>query len=276
MELSMGSCVREVRPEYRPYNLEPGDRLDRTACLTVCERLFRMDAALAGDQLTDAEREALVREAKKMCWKLEPGHDTLSEPIEVEVRSVPVHMYGNALRHYYLRVEDVLDVHPGTNHLLALAWWHNSTQQESDGFERRLFLCGQCFDAFLSNVWTSSERFNIVYNNCDQMLNRCEQSTGLGVFLIVISMFLLFGDVFGAAMLLLAFVLFALTCRRWYGSAMYAFRHPHYRHVYLCQHAEQPHGAWGETASRRLHEPEDGGVGFAENAKVAVHSSAEH
>lgn len=248
----MKSCDRHrrtVKPEYQPYNLEPDERLDRRTCLSVCERLFRLDAESVEEQLSATERDALVAEAKKMCYKLEPGHDTLADPIEVAVRSVPVHMYGNALRHYYLRVEDVLEVHPGTNHRLALAWWHNTTQQDADSLERRLFMCGHCFDAFVSNVWTSSERFNIVYNNCDQMLNRCEQSTGLGVFLIFISMYLLFGDFLGACSLLMAFALYALACRRWYGSTTYVFGHPHYRRVYLCPHAEQPHfgdafGAW--------------------------------
>lgn len=205
--------------ELRYFRLEDGQQLNRNSCVRVCERFFARDAAAAAAHATVKDddsggvSEQLLAQAKKMYEKLQPEHDTISDPITVEIRSVPVKMYCNALRHYYVRLEDVLEVHPGVKHRLALAWWHNTTVLESDVHERSLKLCGTCCDELLDYLWNGSERFNIVWNNCDQLLNRCEQSFALGVLLINCLWFPLLDDYLGL-LLMLSSMLFFLYVRR--------------------------------------------------------------
>jgi hypothetical protein len=175
----------------------------------------------------------LVESAKKLCYKLEAEHDSLAEPIDLTVRSVPVRMYGNVLRHFYVRVEDVLDVHPGTKHRLALAWWHNTTVLDTDVQERELSLCGSCCDEFLEYVWTGSEQFNIIWNNCDQILNRCEQSFVLGLLVLQVLWYPLFHDLLGFLISLAVLGLFLVLRvqanirhpREWRCGERYCCRH---------------------------------------------------
>lgn len=187
-------------------SLEPGESFDRRSCLRVCATLFERD--VTNDVVE--HHHGLLEDAKKLCYRLRTEHDSRADPIHVTVRSVPVPVYANLLRHYYVRVEGVLDVHPGTSQRLSLAWWHNTTVLETDRQERELRLCGTCCDEFLDSVWRGSERFHIVWNNCDQMLNRCEQSFALGVLAVQLLWYPLFGDFVGLLVSLLAVLLFAV------------------------------------------------------------------
>lgn len=229
------SCKRRTTrsndDEYANFRLEKGERLNRASCLNFCTRSFETDAGACTDE---EEKKTVVNVARKsLCAKLEPEHDTLVNPISVVVRSVPVKMYGNILRHYYVRVEDVLDVHPGTNHRLALAWWHNTTVQENDVHERSLRLCGNCCDQFLDNVWEQSERFNIIWNNCDIMLNRCEQSFVLGLLIVNALWFPLFRDFIGMSVIFACILVYCLVR---YRQNQLKFHDRNCDKIYYCPH----------------------------------------
>lgn len=195
------------------HRIEKDERLCRMTCLRVCNKFFEFynRTTDADDDNYDEDAQQLrIDQARKLCYKLEAEHDSRRDPICLTVRSVPVPVYGNILRHFYVRVEDVLDVHPGTRHRLALAWWHNSTALDTDVRERELRLCGDCCDEFLDHVWRGSERFNIIWNNCDQMLNRCEQSFVLGLLVLQILWYPLFQDIVGFLLSVLALLVFFL------------------------------------------------------------------
>jgi hypothetical protein len=217
---------------YADFRLEEGERLNRASCRKFCLRAFESDAPR---ELPETEKSAILSAAHNLCAKLEPEHDTIADPLSVVIRSVPVKMYANVLRHYYVRVEDVLDVHPGTNHRLALAWWHNTTVQENDVHERSLRLCGQCCDHFLDHVWESSERFNIIWNNCDIMLNRCEQSFIIGILVLNALWFPLFGDFVGLALLLLCTLIYFIVK---YRQNQFKFHDRNCDKIYYCSHVK--------------------------------------
>lgn len=233
------------------FRLEEGEQLSRASCLVVCERFFAKDlreataaaSAAASDQsaaastqaisLSAEQRSSLLAATHKLCDKLRAEHDTLADPIRLEIRSVPVSMYAHALRHYYLRVEDVLEVHPGVKHRLALAWWHNTTVTEPDVHEKTLRLCGRCCDELLHYTWQRSERFNIIWNNCDQMLNRCEQSFVIALMLVNTLWFALFCDYVGFVLFLLCSLVLLLLRRR---ENTRVYRDHECDRLYVCPH----------------------------------------
>lgn len=240
------------------YTLEAGEQLNRSTCLRVCEALFLKDISdlakssnntnamderskdtaveTASTMITiDAEqREKLLNAAKFLYEKLRPEHDTSnSEPIYVEIRSVPVSMYANALRHYYVRVENVFEVHPGVRHRLALATWHNITVSENDVHERSLELCGNCCDDFLAYAWQRSEKFNILWNNCDQTLNNCQQSFVISFMLINTLWFTVYQDLLGFVCLCTFSMLLILLLRH---QNLYGSMDRNCGRVYVCPH----------------------------------------
>lgn len=213
------ACLPE---ELESFHLESGECLNRKSCIRVCNRFFREDAGLAED-LTEDDKERLLRNAKKRYEKLLPEHDAINDPITIEIRSVPVSMYGNVLKHYYARVENLLDVHPGTRHTLALSWWHNTTALDTDVHERLLMVCGDCCDEILDHLWRGNENFNIIWSNCDILLNRCEQTFLIIVFVLNLVWYPLFHDYLGMLVLVLCLIVFiALRYRQnvyWYRDA---------------------------------------------------------
>lgn len=250
------------------FSLEHGDKLCRRTCATVCRRFFRkavcfddngeveLDAITAADVRAATlgseswardeadQRLALLRNVEALCAKLTADEGAAADgtvdlqTIDVQIRSVPVQMYGNALRHYYLRIENLLDVHPGTRHRLALAWWHNATMLETDSHERSLRLCGECCDRLLDYVWRGSESFNMLWGNCDQLLNHCRQSFVLGMLVFSMLWYALFHDAAGSFIMIAVSVLVFLLSRR--ANSRHA-AHRNVDRLYVCQHLLAAH-----------------------------------
>lgn len=201
------NCNARVSKELENFHLEQGECLNRESCIRVCDRFFQQDIRLL-ERLSIEDREEILESAKKRYEKLLPEHDSKADPITIEIRSGPVSMYGNVLKHYYARVENLLDVHPGTRHTLALSWWHNTTALDTDVHERFLMVCGGCCDEILDHVWKGNENFNIIWSNCDILLNRCEQTFIVTVFVLNIVWYPLFHDYLGLVFLVVCLVVF--------------------------------------------------------------------
>jgi hypothetical protein len=235
MSLTQGSRSKKKTAEsdeYAEHRLPDGERLTRASCLRMCIRFFEKEVENAGLD-DEKQKERAMEMVGALCAKLDGSYNTIADPITLVIRSVPVRMYANVLRHYYLRVEDVLDVHPGTNHRLALAWWHNSTVQENDVHERSLRLCGECCDQFLDQVWQKSERFNIIWNNCDIMLNRCEQSFIIGILLLNTLWYPLFRDYMGLLLLVVCLIVYAVTANQ---RNLHAYMDLNCNRIFHCSH----------------------------------------
>lgn len=95
---------------------------------------------------------------------------------DLQVRSVPIAFYAGVLRHFYLRIDNIIELHPGTEQRLSLRGWHDETDQGSDRLERRYLACDFCTNAFLDGNWQDAKAFNLVIRNCDQSLNGARQS----------------------------------------------------------------------------------------------------
>lgn len=172
--------------------------LNRRVCVRAIAHLMGLQD---GEQLAAFEKHAPTLRRSLRQLRLDQRASEQS-PISIEIRSSPINTYANALRHYYARIENLLDVHPGTNHRLALAWWHNSTVLPSDVLERELTMCGSCCDRFLADLWRSSERFHLAVQNCDIMLNRGRQTFAVTLMVVTVAWYAMLNDAIGAVLLL--------------------------------------------------------------------------
>lgn len=198
--------------------LLPGERLNRETCTRAALQLLRND--------NDEKDEKIFH---KLVERLQRN-----DMIRVTIRSVPIAMYYNVLRHYYVRVENLIDIHPGTNYRLSLAWFHNTTVLPQDRQERTILMCGCCCDEFLDNLWNNSESFNIVWNNCDAMLNERAQSLALTTFIVTSAWMLCCNEFIGLLIICIAFSLFLLIL---YYLSFIRETHDYKTHLeYRCEH----------------------------------------
>lgn len=207
--------------------LPPGERLTRATCARIALQLLRNDRSTVETESTEND--------EKIYYKLvEPLLSDSETPIRITVRSVPIAIYRNVLRHYYVRIENLLDIHPGTNHRLSLAWFHNSTVLPQDRQERTILMCKCCCDKFLDNLWNNSESFNIVWNNCDAMLNERAQSLALITFTVTSAWMFCCDEPVGLLIICIAFVVLLVTM---YCSSIVCDTHDYETHLeYRCQH----------------------------------------
>lgn len=99
----------------------------------------------------------------------------------VQVRSIPVSDYGYILRHYFVRIDELLDIHPGNEQRICLRGWYENTDIGSDTLESSYELCQNCLDESIPKLWNAVRKFNFVFQNCDQCCNRSHQSIGIGI-----------------------------------------------------------------------------------------------
>lgn len=222
--------------------------LNRRVCLRVIARLMgRCDNGQPLPSSSSPRQTAVTNDEKgrmvepitlqRSLQRLRSSQRASEEsPICIEIRSSPINTYGNALRHYYARVENLLDVHPGTNHRLALAWWHNSTVLPSDVLERELTVCGMCCDRLLAELWRSSERFHLMVQNCDIMLNRGRQTFAMTLMGVTVAWYAMLNDAFGTILLLAGLMACLWLCactNKWYRYSDRDLGAP-----YCCEHVE--------------------------------------
>lgn len=99
----------------------------------------------------------------------------------VQIRSIPVSDYWYALRHYFVRIDELVDVHPGNEQRICLRGWYRNTDIGSDTLESSYKLCKNCLDESLPKLWEGAKKFHFVFQNCDQCCNRSHQSIGVGI-----------------------------------------------------------------------------------------------
>lgn len=129
----------------------------------------------------------------------------------VQIRSIPVSDYWYMLRHYFVRIDELVDVHPGNEQRICLRGWYENTDIGSETLESSYKLCKNCLDESLPKLWDGARKFNFVFQNCDQCCNRSHQSIGIGVVtfltLSVTLQFLVDSNVTPIALLVLAYVI---------------------------------------------------------------------
>lgn len=145
----------------------------------------------------DETRREIARLRRETIRAVNVFCDRLTDPNIVhglQVRSVPINEYCNVLRHYFVRVDELVDVHPGMVEKLTLRGWYAETDVVSDRLERQMYLCSDCLDVYLRAYWKKTKNFNIVFSNCDQAYNYGRQSLFVANLLYVttISLYSLF------------------------------------------------------------------------------------
>lgn len=156
---------------------------------------------LRSDGGSDGDNEAIAREIERIradtmravgvfCERL--GDPTIVHGLQV--RSVPINEYCNVLRHYFVRVDEMIDVHPGMTERLTLRGWYAETDVASDKLEKQMYLCSACLDVYLRAYWKKTKNFNIILSNCDHAYNHGRQSLFIAnlLFFNIIAIFSIF------------------------------------------------------------------------------------
>ena len=97
----------------------------------------------------------------------------------LQIRSVPVRDFGYLLRHYFVRIDELIEIHPGNEQRVALRGWHTATDLATDRLEANYELCFDCFNDAISVLWRSMRGFNFSFKNCDHHCNASQQSMGV-------------------------------------------------------------------------------------------------
>lgn len=158
-------------------------------------------SALLSSDSSDSDNETIVREIERIradtmravsvfCERL--GDPTIVHGLQV--RSVPINEYCNVLRHYFVRVDEMIDVHPGMTERLTLRGWYAETDVASDKLEKQMYLCSACLDVYLRAYWKKTKNFNIILSNCDHAYNQGRQSLFIAnlLFFNIIAIFSIF------------------------------------------------------------------------------------
>lgn len=105
----------------------------------------------------------------------------------LQIRSVPVPDFGYLLRHYFVRIDEIVDVHPGNEQRICLRGWYRATDVGSDRLETEYALCSSCLDQALKKLWRTTKGFSFLFKNCDHSCNRSKQSMFIATMLFVVS-----------------------------------------------------------------------------------------
>ena len=99
----------------------------------------------------------------------------------LQVRSVPVRDFAFLLRHYFVRIDEFVEIHPGNEQRVALRGWHAATDLATDRLEANYELCYDCFNDAIRVLWRSTRHFNFSFRNCDHNCNNSQQSVGIAL-----------------------------------------------------------------------------------------------
>lgn len=144
------------------------------------------DMIRSNDQQVDEQRASYPYFANEIgkSAKLRNTLTKSSYPNEyyvMQIRSVPVRDFGYLLRHYFVRIDELVEIHPGNEQRVALRGWHSATDLATDRLECNYILCFDCFDKALQALWASTRKFNFSFHNCDHNCNESQQSIGIAV-----------------------------------------------------------------------------------------------
>lgn len=141
-----------------------------------------------------------------------------------QIRSVPVADFGYFFRHYFVRIDELVDVHPGTSQRICLRGWNVLTDVAVDRLETEYLLCNDCLNRALIVLWRSSKGFSFSFKNCDHCCNRSEQSIVVAALIfgygIAVSR-ILFDERYDLIVLLTVFLVFMGLILR----IVYAYRY---------------------------------------------------
>lgn len=141
-----------------------------------------------------------------------------------QIRSVPVADFGYFFRHYFVRVDELVDVHPGTSQRICLRGWNVLTDVAVDRLETEYLLCNECLDRALTVLWRSSKGFSFSFKNCDHCCNRSEQSIVVASLIFGCALAVsrvLFDQRYDLILLLTVFIVFVGSILR----VVYAYRY---------------------------------------------------
>lgn len=168
----------------------------------------------------------------------------------LQVRSVPVRDFAFLLRHYFVRLDELVEIHPGNEQRVALRGWHAATDLATDRLEANYELCADCFDEAIRVLWRSTRHFNFSFRNCDHNCNNSQQSVGIALCifsalsalsaLLFEGVWVFFLLIMTTLALFFAFLHYAQT-----GPSSFLTRLPDEPQFFRCQHLAQvaPHDA---------------------------------
>lgn len=168
----------------------------------------------------------------------------------LQVRSVPVRDFAFLLRHYFVRLDELVEIHPGNEQRVALRGWHAATDLATDRLEANYELCADCFDEAIRVLWRSTRHFNFSFRNCDHNCNNSQQSVGIALCifsalsalsaLMFEGVWVFFLLIMTTLALFFAFLHYAQT-----GPSSFLTRLPDEPQFFRCQHLAQvaPHDA---------------------------------
>lgn len=136
------------------------------------------------DEIRTLNKETFHTEMKRLFDEANDmkKHDKIHV---VQIRSIPVADYYYLLRHYFVRIDELVDIHPGNEQRICLRGWYTNTDIGSDTLESEYRLCKRCLDECLPKLWDGARKFNFIFRNCDQCCNRSHQSIGIAVALFL-------------------------------------------------------------------------------------------
>lgn len=112
----------------------------------------------------------------------------------LQIRSIPVRDFGFLLRHYFVRIDELVEIHPGNEEKICVRGWMRTVDIGSDCLHVRYLLCANCADRAVDFLWSYSRKFSFAFRNCDQNCNDSRQSVGIActIFLVLVGMVCLF------------------------------------------------------------------------------------
>lgn len=201
-----------------------GNHRLRTSLLTVngCERAC-LELLVANNPTYDQKLHE--KESRRVCCLVQ------NDTVELEIRSCPADLYRGCLRHYYVRIGNVVEIHPGTRERISLIGDNETTLHDGDVCEKQYFLCVDCANKVLSTLWLRCRRFNLLWHNCDQMLGQSIQTRIIVTVLLVSLPYILLRDTIGLFVVFLT-VICLLAFSSWYNyDRVYGIREKNNRHV---------------------------------------------
>lgn len=204
------------------------------------EKLVTVNGDLTLDELSrcvfllvlgDYDWNAVVESDEKMIDSLRRAY-SFAEKIRggdgavhsFQIRSVPVADFGYFFRHYFVRIDELVDVHPGTSQRICLRGWNVLTDVAVERLETEYLLCGKCLDRALTVLWRSSKGFSFSFKNCDHCCNRSEQSIVVAALIFGCALAVsrvLFDQRYDLILLLAVFMVFVGSILR----VVYAYRY---------------------------------------------------
>lgn len=164
---------------------------------TLADQVFYMLFREWFEVNCDKKMENGPREFIDSVHRLRKLSERLSDRDSVhvlQIRSIPVRDFGFLLRHYFVRIDELVEIHPGNEEKICVRGWMRTVDIGSDCLHVRYILCSDCADRAVNFLWTYSRKFSFAFRNCDQNCNDSRQSVGIActIFLVLVAVVSLF------------------------------------------------------------------------------------